>query len=319
MFHVTAVQGFGTAATARPVSLFDVVAQVLERAAHTSHAGLGALASDWAAFLAASAARRKTGYVDPTKAVYCSVPDRSGNYRPECRANSASSAARDPARALQRAVDAFLNAADLKKLTGQALEIRLPDGGTKPGVPIPEFPESPLYAIGGGYDGVIGTGTMQFATAALLIAGALSFPPAAVVPAFLSPTQLTFALAAADIAAFLNSVAANFPALLAAYKERGRVPAADVLVPETVVVLPEPAPAPAPAPQTAAPKSNVGILVGLAAVGLAITIGGSYAAARARRQEHAADADFSPAFGLGQRPRAYGRGASRAYRGGAAW
>ena len=155
---------------------------------------------------------------------------------------------------------------------------------------------------------------MQFAAPAMLIAAALSYPPPAVVPAFLVQNAYTFAQAAAEIAGFFEAVTRDFDALLAAYKERGK-PAATVLVPETVVVLPEPE----PAPQAPAAKSNVGILVGLAAVSLAITIGGSYAAARARRQEPAADADFSPAFGLGRRPRAHGRGASRAYRGGAAW
>lgn len=307
MFHVTAVQGFGVpagAAASKPASLFDLAAELVARAEQRPRAGLGALVSDYDALIAASRANKKAGYVDPTGAVYCSVPDRSGSFRLECRANAPKgAAAREPAKNLQRAADAFLALVPLYGLTGQALDVKLADGTTEPGRVIPKFPEKPIEAIGGGYDGIIGTGTMEFAVMALLIAAALSLPPPTVIPAFASPTQLTFALAAADIAAFLDSVAANFPALLAAYKERGK-PAADVLVPETVVVP--------PAPKAAASKSNVGLLIGLAAVGLAITVGGSYAAARAWRQEHAADADLSPAYGLGRRR-------YRAYRGGAAW
>ena len=311
MFHVTAVQGFGVpagAAASKPASLFDLAAELVARAERPRGAGLGALVPDFEALLAASAANRPASFVSADQTVYCKVPDRAKSYRLECKANATALAARAPAQAMQRATDALLAMVmrPINQLAGKALEIRLPEGGTQP-APIPTTLAGSIQSIGGGYDGIIGSGTMQFAAPAMLIAAALSFPPPTVVPAFLSMNAFTFTQAAGAIAGFFEAVTRDFDALLAAYKERGRVPAADVLVPETVVVP--------PAPKAAADKSNVGLLIGLAAVGLAITVGGSYAAARAWRQEHAADADLSPAYGLGRRRyRAY-----RAYRGGAAW
>ena len=300
MIHVAALAGFGTAPT-KPATIFDIAAQLVARAERGRGAGLGAPVTSFEALVAASDARRPASFVSADRTVFCKVPDRAGSYRLECSANSTSPAARAPAQALQRATDALLAMIPLYKLTGQVLEIKLPDGGTQP-APIPSFPANPIRAIGGGYDGRIGSGTMQYAAAAMLIAAALSAPPPSVMPAFASMTPLTFTQAAGEIAAYFAAVTRDFDALLVAYKERGRVPAADPLVPETVVMP----------PATPAERSNTGILLGLAAAGLVITIGGSYAAARARNKRSVDSTDFiaRPAFG-GRRRRYRPRGVRR--------
>jgi hypothetical protein len=291
------VNGFGQAfGQAQPASLFEVAQALTARAQRSAAAtGFGAALTNFEEFLAASAAGRAASFVDPTKTVFCKVPDKAGLFRLECVANSTNLADRGPARAMQQATDALLNQIPLFQLAGQSLDVKLPGGGTRP-VFIDKFPTNPILTIGGGYDGVVGAGTMQFAEPALLLAASLSAPPPSVVPAFTSPTAFTFTQAAGAIAGYFQEVTRNFASLLAAFKERGNKPAATPLVPETVIVP----------PGAEKSKRPVGAIIGAAAAMIGLTAVGAVSAAKhkptALYEEQGVP---SPAFG---RRRHRGRG-----------
>jgi hypothetical protein len=101
--------------------------------------------------------------------------------------------------------------------------------------PIPTNLTSPIRAASN-YDGIVGSSTMSFTIMALGLAGALKkFPNAGISLAFVSPTRPDyFAKFSQEIADYLNDVANNFPALIAAYKERGNVPVQTHLDVETI-------------------------------------------------------------------------------------
>jgi hypothetical protein len=222
------------ASAERPPSLFETAVAYTRGLGCTRLGylrGLGAALTDFEAFLAKAEARAKAEFSDGT--VFCKVPDASGSFRLECKLI----AGKGPVIAMQKASDLLLNQIPLFNLSGQTLEVRLPDGGTRP-VFIEKFPENPIFKIGGAYDGVVGGGTMGFASPAMLLAASLKTPPPDVVPAFASPTALTFARHAEAIAAYFSDVTNNFNRLLADFKARGGKPAATPLIPETVVVVP---------------------------------------------------------------------------------
>jgi hypothetical protein len=209
-----------------------------EVAAGYTSLGLGAALTSFSEFLVKARARQSATFNDGV--VKCKVPDSAGIWRAECRlvAETTSTMRKaGPVAALQRATDALLNQIPLYQLAGQTLEVRLPDGGSRP-VFIEEFPEDAINTIGGGYDGIVGAGVMQFASPAMLLAASLKTPPPSVVPAFTSPTAMTFTKYSAAIAAYFAEISDNFDQLLADFKARGGKPAATPLIPETVVIPP---------------------------------------------------------------------------------
>jgi hypothetical protein len=295
------VNGFGGFGQAR--SLFEVAAIAVQQA-QSPGGGFGnafGLATSFEAFTAASAARRRETFV--SSGVFCRVPDARGLFSIECMANAKRGPADDPAKALQQATDLLMNQIPLFEDTrtaqqrGEPIKVKLPDGSTE-AVRIPAFPVNPVLSIGGGYDGIIGGGTMQFAAPAMLLAGALSAPPPSVVPAFASPTAFTFVRDASAIAGYFTEVAKNFGRLLAEMKARGNTPAATPLVPETVIVRPG---------SVEQKKSNLAPIVTAAAAMIGLTAIAAVSAAKKKPDfAYASDTDFvRPA--LGDRPRGYGR------------
>jgi len=287
------VNGFGAASFGQARSLFEVAAIAVQRA-QSPGGGFGnafGLATSFEAFTAASAARRPETFV--SSGVFCRVPDVRGLFSIECFANAKRGPADDPAKALQRATDLLMNQIPLFEDTrtaqqrGEPIKVKLPDGSTE-AVRIPAFPMNPVLSIGGGYDGLIGGGTMQFAAPAMLLAGALSAPPPSVVPAFASPTAFTFTRDAGAIAGYFTQVANNFGRLLAEMKARGNTPAVTPLVPETVIVRPD---------SVEVKKRSLAPIIGAAAAMIGLTAIGAVAAAKHKPAMAYEDDLPSPAFG----------------------
>jgi len=228
--------------------------------------GLGDAFSDYNAFLQSDTSAT---YTDSTGQVYC---NKDSANRPQCVMSQYGAGNGGPVVAMQQATDAFLNQVPAFHLmllaNGQMLQARAADGSLgvlTPGA-VEGLVQNPIATKGGGYDGVVGPGTIGLAALAVSIAGSLAPFPNNVAQAFTSQHEDQFALYAADIATYLNYVTTNFSTLLAQYMQQytpapALVPAAIPLVAQAMNLAPPPS-----------AKSKAPLYIG-AAIGAAAIIG----------------------------------------------
>jgi hypothetical protein len=200
--------------------------------------GLGASFSDYETFF-------KTGkagdtYTDPTGLVYCKK-DKIGS--PECRLVAfppGTRARKGPVADLQKATDELLAKIPVYNLEGAKLRLVVPnpDGGTieeTRTMPMVPSDPGPIYIESDKYDGILGARTRQWVLVGAVLAAALKKPPDDAITALVAPHRADLiTMQSAGIAAYFRNVAANFDALLKAYKNRGMKPAATPLAPETI-------------------------------------------------------------------------------------
>ena len=243
--------------------------QLLGRARRAFAGAFGDSFSDYNSFLQSDASAT---YTDSTGQVYCSKDSAN---RPQCILQSYGSGNGGPVVAMQMATDFFLNQVPAFHLmllaNGQQLQARGADGsiGALDPSAVAGLVQNPIATKGGGYDGVVGPGTIGLAALAVSIAGSLLPYPNNVAQAFTSEQEDQFALFATDIANYLNDVTANFSALLAQYMQAytpapALVPAAIPLVAQSLQLQPITSP------------TQKKVLVG-AAIGAAVLLTGAVA------------------------------------------
>jgi hypothetical protein len=225
------VRGFGATSLLQIVE--EVQTQALRREASARSSSLGTLASlgalfrDYAAFVAGGL---DATYVSPDGAVYCSKI-KPQNYV-QCKLNLAGEAGKAPIREMQRAVDRFINLVTAR-LQGRTLRglvaregVQREESFTIDNIINPIASET-------GYDGIVGPSTAKYVAYALNVAGILKRTDdpdvengVAVTNVWAHPTRRDLMAAyAKEVATYLNQVADNFDALVAAYEQRGREPA----------------------------------------------------------------------------------------------
>jgi hypothetical protein len=224
-------QSFGAPSMLQLIEIAQERARV--RAGFTRDNGFGAAISNFEVFQTPPSSRT---YKSDDGLVYCTKDSAN---RPQCWLNKAGEAGKAPIRAMQAAADRIINVLPTStELVGREIKGEMPNGDGTTSMqtfPIPTNLTSPIRAASN-YDGIVGSSTMSFTIMALGLAGALKkFPNAGISLAFVSPTRPDyFAKFSQEIADYLNDVANNFPALIAAYKERGNVPVQTHLDVETI-------------------------------------------------------------------------------------
>lgn len=269
-------------------SLTDLLAQARARAAARQGraAGFGATVTDYDAFLTSGGTYKNAADspVDGTAAgiVSCFL-DRS---RPTCALTKFPAGAKarsGPVAALQRAVDAFINKLIDQELAGTVVKGAVPtgDGETLKVIDytFPALPQrDPIGRAGGGYDGILGPGTLGPTEQALALAGLLEKTPEALALAVVSIDRPDIkAMYAAELADYLNEVTGNFEALLQAFKDRGDVGAQTVLDVKTIPgVVP-----------TTPPAEDYTLYYVIGGVALAAAVGGGIYYSQRKKKEAA--------------------------------
>jgi hypothetical protein len=299
--------GFGQA----PTSFVQYFAQMSKkRQLGAGFQGLGQPANDFIAFNNGQSS--PASFVgDPAgfglgNVVFCNK--EAGTNRPQCILNQTGDGARAPIRAMQLAADriiTLINQGLRNQLAGDQLCAQFPradgSGTFENCAPIGQIQDNPIASGGGGgIDGIVGDTTRGVVGLALTFAGALKQVPLDargrnVMIAIIEPLNNGIqAEMSGDIAAYLNDVADNFPALVEAFKARGGTSIQTVIDPATIEALPFVLPA------AVAGTSNKKAIIAATAAMIGLTSVAAYAAGVKKPMALYAD---KPALGRGRRRR----------------
>ncbi len=266
--------GFGGAPTGRQA--FQA-AQQRQRQFWLDHRQTGGLGAAFSTFQDFVTGGQSATYQDPQGLVFCNKD--SGN-REQCVLNkfSGSKAKSGPIADMQKAADRLMVLIPGFNLEGQQIVAQVPvgNGSTTETKVITLTSDgftaaNPPIASRSGYDGIVGPSTLDVVGIALQIASALAQVPDNVVLAYVNPLGSDqYAINAAGIAQYLNSVVDNFAILLQAFKDRGDKPAETVLDIATIPQLQQ---------QPLVHHTNVGVIVGSVAM-VGLTMLGTVAAAK---------------------------------------